>query len=148
MQGFYWLILFILLLIIEIVTLGLTTIWFAGGALVAFISSFVGAGLEIQILLFFVVSLVLLFSTRPIAVKYLNSSRIKTNVDRVLNEVGRVTETIDNKNGKGKVIINGQDWTARSLHDEIIIQQDSRVKILQVSGVKLIVEQIREEKDL
>mgnify|MGYP000677093075 CR=1 FL=1 len=32
MQTVYWLILFVILLVIEIFTMGLTTIWFAGGA--------------------------------------------------------------------------------------------------------------------
>ena len=39
-----WLVLIIILLVIEIATLGLTTIWFAGGAKAAFLSTFFGAG--------------------------------------------------------------------------------------------------------
>ena len=49
MQTSYWLILFVILLIIEILTMGLTTIWFAGGALAAFLAGMLGLGLPVQI---------------------------------------------------------------------------------------------------
>lgn len=70
MQTVYWLILFVILLVIEIFTMGLTTIWFAGGALVAFITGILGFGMVVQVIVFIVVSLVLLIATRPIAVKF------------------------------------------------------------------------------
>lgn len=72
MQEMVWLALFILLLIIEIATMGLTTIWFAGGALAAFIAGLLGCGLAVQIGLFLVISVLLFVFTRPIAVKYFN----------------------------------------------------------------------------
>lgn len=49
MKVIYWLAIFIVLLIIEIATMGLTTIWFAGGALIAFCAGFVGFGLGVQV---------------------------------------------------------------------------------------------------
>ena len=72
MQTVYWLILFVILLIIEILTMGLTTIWFAGGALVAFVSGVIGFGLPVQVVAFLIVSVILLVLTRPLAVKYFN----------------------------------------------------------------------------
>ena len=63
---------FVILLIIEIVTMGLTTIWFAGGASAAMAAGLIGLGTGIQILVFLVVSVLLLVLTRPIAVKYFN----------------------------------------------------------------------------
>lgn len=63
MQPIYWVLLFVLLLIIEAATLGLTTIWFAAGSLVAFLAGLMGAGLAVQIGLFLVVSVVLLILT-------------------------------------------------------------------------------------
>ena len=75
MQTVYWLILFVILLVIEIFTMGLTTIWFAGGALVAFITGILGFGMVVQVIVFIVVSLVLLIATRPIAEKFFNQER-------------------------------------------------------------------------
>lgn len=88
----YWLIALVVFLVIEAATLGLATIWFAGGALVALIAAMCGAGIVIQIVLFLVVSLVLLFFTRPFAVRFLNKDTLKTNVDRVVGMEGVVTE--------------------------------------------------------
>ena len=99
----YWLIALVVFLVIEAATLGLATIWFAGGALVALIAAMCGAGIVIQIVLFLVVSLVLLFFTRPFAVRFLNKDTLKTNVDRVVGMEGVVTEEISNLAGTGKV---------------------------------------------
>ena len=70
----FWLALFVILLIIEIITVGLATIWFAGGSMAALIVAAVGGPVWLQVILFFVVSFVLLFFTRPWAVKYCQSS--------------------------------------------------------------------------
>ena len=67
----FWLALFVILLIIEIITVGLATIWFAGGSMAALIVAAVGGPVWLQVILFFVVSFVLLFFTRPWAVIYL-----------------------------------------------------------------------------
>lgn len=141
MEGIVWLGILILMLIIEIVTLGLTTIWFAGGALVAFIASFLGAGVPIQITLFVVVSLLLLIGTRPFAVKYFNRERIKTNAESLIGEKGIVVSNIDNLHSMGTVQVNGQEWTARSI-DNISIEKGKEVQIEKISGVKLIVKEI------
>lgn len=147
MYEMYWLILFVVLLVIEIVTLGLTTIWFAGGALVAFVASALGASIGVQIILFFLVSLLLLFVTRPIAMKYLNKNRTKTNAESLIGETGIVTADINNLKGEGSVIINGQEWTARTKDEAQTIAKDQLVVIKTISGVKLIVEQKKEENE-
>lgn len=86
----YWLIALVVLLVIEAATLGLATIWFAGGALIALIAAMCGAGFVIQMVCFLVVSLILLIFTRPVAVRFLNKDTLKTNVDRVIGmEVDR-----------------------------------------------------------
>ena len=129
----YWLIALVVFLVIEAATLGLATIWFAGGALVA------GAGIVIQIVLFLVVSLVLLFFTRPLAVRFLNKDTLKTNVDRVVGMEGVVTEEISNLAGTGKVSLGGNMWTARTENEGGTIPVDAVVTVLRVEGVKLIV---------
>lgn len=144
--GMIWLILFVILLIIEIITLGLTTIWFAGGSLIAFVSSVIGAPISIQIILFFFVSFLLLFVTRPIAMKYLNQNRTKTNAESLIGKTAIVTADINNIKGQGSAIINGQEWSARALDDTKVIAKDEVVIIKKISGVKLIVEKTREEE--
>ena len=90
----YWLIALVVLLVIEAATLGLATIWFAGGALIALIAAMCGAGFVIQMVCFLVVSLILLIFTRPVAVRFLNKDTLKTNVDRVIGMEGIVAEEI------------------------------------------------------
>lgn len=135
-----WLILLAVLLVVEIITLGLTTIWFAGGALVAFLVSIVGGPLWLQILLFIAVSVVLLIFTRPLAVKYMNRNVNKTNVDSLPGEKAVVTKTIDNLRGTGQAVVNGLEWSAKS-RDETIIDEGAIVRIVAVEGVKLVVEE-------
>ena len=135
----YWLIALIVFLVIEAATLGLATIWFAGGALVALIVAMCGAGLGIQVASFLVVSLVLLIFTRPFAVRFLSKDTLKTNVDRVIGMEGVVTEEISNLAGTGKVSLGGNIWTARTENEGGTIPVDAVVAVLRVEGVKLIV---------
>lgn len=145
MESMYWLIAFIVLLGIEIMTMGLTTIWFAGGCIAAFIASLAGAELELQISLFIVVSLILLFFTRPAASRYLNSRTTKTNVESLIDKKARITEPVNNILGTGAAVVNGQMWTARSVDDEVEIEKDQVVRIVSVMGVRLIVKKMEEE---
>lgn len=90
-----WLSLFVLFLVIEIITMGLTTIWFAGGALVAFLVAVLGLGLGVQIIIFAIVSLALLAVTRPLAMKYFNQERQKTGAELLIGQKALVIEEID-----------------------------------------------------
>ncbi len=144
MPEIIWLIILAVCLIAEIATLGLVTIWFAGGALVAFFVALVTDSLLIQMIVFFAVSLLLLFFTRPIAARFYNNKRTKTNVESLVGEYCKVTEEIDNFNGTGTVFLNGLEWTARSKSEEVI-PLDTRVKVCAVDGVKVIVEKAENE---
>lgn len=135
----YWLVALIVFLVIEVATLGLATIWFAGGALIALIAAMCGAGVGIQMASFLVVSLVLLIFTRPLAVRFLSKDTLKTNVDRVVGMEGVVTEEISNLAGTGKVSLGGNIWTARTENEGGTIPADAVVEVLRVEGVKLIV---------
>lgn len=133
-----WLAIAAVLILFEIVTLGLTTIWFAGGALAAALAAYFGAHWLAQIMLFAVVSLILLIFTRPLAVKHLMKDNEKTNAEGLVGETGIVINTIDNIKAEGIVKLNGLEWTARSDNDEII-EKDSVVEVKAIRGVKLIV---------
>lgn len=138
MNSIVWLVVFLILLVIEIITLGLTTIWFAGGALAAFIATLLEADVIIQIVLFVVISLILLFVTRPIAVKYFNKDLAKTNVEGIIGKTAIVNKRIDNINGSGEAVLEGEIWMARSENNEII-ETETKVTVVAVEGVKLIV---------
>ncbi len=136
----WWLGIFIVLLIIEIFTLGLTTIWFAGGALLAFFAALLDLDLPIQIVLFLVVSLVLLIFTRPVALKYFNTKRVKTNSESFIGKTAIVKQAINNDLDKGQVMFNGIEWTARSVNDSQI-EEGKTVVVTSIDGVKLIVKE-------
>ena len=134
-QIIFWLVLLVVLVVIEIATLGLTTIWFAGGALVALIAAAFGAPLYFQVALFF---------TRPLAVRYFNNDRVKTNAESLIGKKAVVEEEIDNLKPTGLVNVKGREWTARSTNDDVVIPKGKVVFICAISGVKLIVEERKE----
>ena len=138
-QLIFWSAIFIFCTIAEIMTLGLTSIWFAGGALVAGILSLFKVNYTIQILVFAITSLVLLAVTRPFARKFLNQKELaKTNVDGLIGEKALVTSDIDNYKSAGQIKLNGLEWTARSVDDKPI-PMGTEVEIVAISGVKAIV---------
>ena len=145
MQTIYWLAIFVVLLIIEIVTMGLTTIWFAGGALIAFCAGLMGFGTTVQIVVFLAVSIVLLVMTRPIAVKYFNQERQKTNAESLIGQQALVLEDIDTMQVVGRVEIRGQEWSAKTDEPDGKIAKNTVVVVDGIQGVKLIV-RAREEK--
>jgi membrane protein implicated in regulation of membrane protease activity len=125
-------------LVVEISTLGLASIWFAGGALLAMIIALIGGPLWLQILVFLVASIVLLIFTRPLATKFFNQNRTKTNVESVVGKQAIVTEAIDNIKGQGRIVTDGMEWTARSF-DSSVIEEGSIVTIEKIEGVKAFV---------
>ena len=133
-----WLAAFVVFIGIEIGTMALTTIWFAGGALAAFLVTFTGAGIELQLVVFFIVSLALLIFTRPFALKFINKDAVKTNAESLVGRTARVTSRIDNDLATGTAVVNGQEWTARSA-DGTPIAEGTMVEIKEIKGVKLMV---------
>ena len=126
---FLWLGLMVVFLIIELATVGLTSIWFSGGALAALLVSLAGAGMVIQIAVFVVISAVLVIFTRPFAAKYVNVHHVKTNCDELIGSVVKVTETVDNFAQTGTAIAQGKEWTARCKSDKDRIEKDSLAKV-------------------
>lgn len=145
MLNLIWIGLFIILLIIEVFTVGLTTIWFAIGALAAAGANTLGANLTIQIIVFLAVSIMLMIFTRPWAAKHLNKNRLKTNYESKIGEVIKITERVDNLRQTGRSIVDGQEWTVRSQDNNVILEKDELAKVISVSGVKLIVEKYKGE---
>lgn len=138
-----WLILTIVFVAAELATVGLISIWFAAGSLVSLLVAALGGPLPLQIVVFLVISLVLLFATRPFA-KSFNSKTQATNVDSLIGEKARLTERASNLDLTGKAVVRGQEWTVRTDNDNEIIDQGELVEVLRVSGVKLIVRKASE----
>ncbi len=133
-----WLVLFVAFLTLEVITIGLTSIWFAIGALIALIAAGLDANVLVQIILFVVSSIILMIATKPIVSKYLLKNREKTNYESVIGQRAKVTEQINNIENKGTVMINGLEWSAKS-QEERVIELDTIVEVVGVEGVKVIV---------
>lgn len=137
----FWLIALIVLLVGEAITIGLTFVWFAVGALGALIVSVLGGALWLQVVIFLALSGVTLALARPVFARFLKTSHAATNADRVIGQIAVVTEQIDNLSGTGQVNVAGQIWSARSAHD-VVIPRETEVRVLKISGVKVLVEAI------
>lgn len=138
MLTIFWLILVAVMLVIEIFTLGLTTIWFSLGAVAAAIAAGVGAPLWLQILLFSVVSVLIMLLVRPFAMRVMDKNRTKTNIEDVIGGQAEVIEDIDNQKEQGRVRFRGVEWMARSCDGDSIASGEV-VTVEAVSGVKLLV---------
>lgn len=134
-----WLALLGILILAEVATVQLTTIWFAGGALVSMLLAAFGVkSILIQIIAFLAVSVILLVATRPVVKKYINKKSQPTNADRCIGEKAVVTQEINNLLGCGAAKVNGIEWTARSESDSVI-PVGTTVTVKRIDGVKLIV---------
>lgn len=140
MMVYVWLIVLAAMVVLEIVTTQLVSVWFAVGALASFLVALAGVeALWIQIVVFVIVSAIAVAVTRPLVRKMVNIKAEPTNADMVLGKTGIVTDKIDNIAETGLVKVNGSVWTARTA-DGSEIEIGKKVKILEISGVKLIVE--------
>lgn len=136
----FWIAALVLFLVVEAVTVGLASIWFAVGALAALICAMVGGAVWLQAVWFVVVSLVALILTRPLVKKFVNGRTVATNADRNIGRTALVVEKIDNLEGTGSVRLDGVEWTARSSDDSRSIGEGAQVIVKEIQGVKLIVE--------
>ena len=143
-MSIFWLILMVICIVFEIATVGLVSIWFAGGALIACFLAMANIHVVIQVIVFLVVSLLLLVVTKPMAKEWINKDRVRTNYEGIIGKVVRVTERVDNINETGTALINGQEWTARSKNDNIILEQGEVAQVVNNSGVKLILKKYQD----
>lgn len=134
-----WIVLIILFAAVEMATVGLTSIWFAGGALVALLFSALGLSEVWQFAIFVVVTLLLLIFTRPWAIKYIKPHLTKTNYEQIVDENVCLTENIDNLRGTGTAVYKGQEWTARAYEENQTFEAGTIVKVKEIRGVTLYV---------
>ncbi len=140
---YVWIALTVVFILLEAISVQLTSVWFALGSLAALIVTVCGVdSIPIQIAVFAAVSLASLILTRPLVKKLLNKKVQPTNADRSIGQKAIVTEEIVNIEGKGAVKLNGTEWTARSAAADDRIEKGAEVRVLKIEGVKLIVERI------
>ena len=129
----FWLAAAIIFVVVEGLTMGLTTIWF-----IALIAALLGAGLAVQIVLFFGVSVVLLLSTRKLFVKKLRTGQEKTNIEALIGKEAVAISAIGQLS-TGRVMIGGQEWSAVCGVEGLTIEEGTKVKVTAIEGVKAIV---------
>ena len=135
-----WLIVIIICCFLEAITVNLVSVWFISSGIVALIASLFTDSFEIQLGIFVILGVILLITTRKPLQKLVNQKKERTNIDRIFDMTGVVTEEIS-KNKSGVVKIDGKYWTAIS--DETI-QEGSIVKVLQINSTKLKVKKVEE----
>ena len=139
-----WFALMVFFIFLEASTVSLVSTWFALGALAAMIAAICGGQLWLQCSLFFVLSVLLLLSLRPLLRKYFTPRLVKTNVDSIIGQEGLVTSEIDNVVSAGQVKLGGMEWTARSSTGEKI-EPGTRIRVDRVEGVKVFVTPVKEK---
>ena len=136
----FWLISAGVFFIVEMLTLGFLVFWFGIGALLAMIVSFFTSNVIIQVSVFVISSSILIFATKPFLKKFAkHSDTTPTNVYSVIGKIGKVTEDIDNIQGTGIIKVAGEEWSA-ICNGNITIPKGTEVKVLEVRGVKALVE--------
>lgn len=137
---YVWLIVMVVFIGFELATMGLTTIWFAFGALASLVAAALHAPMWLQIIIFFAASIVALFGLRDVALKYFNRNREQTNAQGLIGQKGIVVERISNIEAVGCIAISGQEWSARAAKEEDTYEVGETVIVREIRGVKLIVE--------
>lgn len=136
----FWLVLFVILSLFELVTVNLVSIWFAIGAIITTFVSLATDNIMIHLAVFTISSILLLLLTKPFVKKMKKREGVPTNLDMVIGKTGVVTEKIE-KDGIGEVKVLGKKWSAYSDKE---VEENSKVKVLSINGVKLKVEKIKE----
>lgn len=138
----FWLIVVIIITVVEVNTYQLVAVWFAVGGLAGLLASIFHAGILVQMLIFTLTSLVCLAATRPLVTKVLKVNKVKTNFDRILGTTA-VAITQITPEQKGRIMVDGLDWSASSLST---IEKGEKVLVLKVEGVTALVEKISDSK--
>lgn len=140
-----WILIAVIFAVIEGLTMGLTTIWFTVGGVGACIIALLGGPILLQVAVFLIISVILLYFTRPLAEKRLKIGHEKNNIDQMIGKTCVVTEKIEPYH-TGQVKLNGMVWTAVSRDQKEILEKGELVIITGIEGVKLIVEREKGEE--
>lgn len=141
MMAFVWIALAVVMVLVEITTVQLVSVWFMVGALCAAVTTLFTDSIVIQLAVFVGVSLLALIVTRPL-VKRVKENRVqlRTNVDRLLGEQGVMLKPVENIHSVGQAKVLGKVWSVKA--DNPPLREGDTVRVLAVDGVKLIVEKV------
>lgn len=135
-----WLILAGIFVIFEmIIPTDFLIFWVGVGAAITSICSIFIDNITIQIGIFCISSILLLFCTKPFVKKFMkNSTNMTTNSYSNIGKTGIVISDIDPISGKGQVKLGNEIWSAKSTNQEII-KKDTLIKVDSIEGVKVVV---------
>ena len=139
---YVWLAVVVFAIVLEAVTAALVSIWFVPAGVISMVLALLNLPIWLQLTAFLILSAVFVFVFRSWFCKGVRKNDTRTNLDAVIGADARVIERICNIDGKGAVKVMGKDWSARSVDDEIYDEGDI-VRVIEIRGVKLIVEKIK-----
>lgn len=139
-----WGVVLAVMVIAELASMQLVSIWFAAGALASFIIALCGFGMGLQMFTFVIVSIILLTATRPLLKKLKVGNIQPTNMELDIGKTAVIIENVNNISDTGRARLNGVDWKAVSTNNTII-PEGSIVTIDEIKGTKLYVTLIQEE---
>lgn len=140
-----WLVIFVSMLVVESLGPTLVSIWFALGALIALIISFIpGVAWWIELIVFVVVSATALLALRPVFKHLLKRNIFKSNVDSLQGKRGYVTEDITYL-VPGSVKLGDVKWSAVPQDKNTVFNKGEVVEVVAVNGNKLIVKKVEEK---
>ena len=143
-MSYIWLAVLLICIAAEVATVGMTSLWFAMGALAALIASAFRAPVIVQVVLFVAVSGASLWLLRPVAKKHFTPKLTRTNVDAIIGTEGIVTDRIDNIHSVGTVKLAAMQWSARSTSGDPI-EPGTRIKVVRIEGVKVYVTPVEDK---
>ena len=136
----FWVAVTIICVVIESLTLALTTIWFGISAFVMVFLAFTPLPFPAQLFIFVALAMVLLIFTRPVVKQKINQKKIATNYERVIGQIAIVTKKITALE-KGSVKINGMEWTA-AVREDVVLEEGSKCIVEEIAGVTAYVKSI------
>jgi len=136
----FWVAVTIICVVIESLTLALTTIWFGISAFVMVFLAFTPLPFPAQLFIFVALAMVLLIFTRPVVKQKINQKKIATNYERIIGQIAVVTKKITALD-KGSVKINGMEWTA-AVREDVVLEEGSKCIVEEIAGVTAYVKSI------
>ena len=137
-MGIVWIVAIVVFGILEALTSALVSIWFVFGGVAAFFATFFTDSILIQLTVFTAVSVVALIFTRPILKQRLSAKPVATNADRVIGQIGRVSQEIGPEPG-GRVEVDGLSWSARC---SVVLEAGCPCRVDAIEGATLVVSPI------
>ncbi|MEJ1200478.1 MULTISPECIES: NfeD family protein [unclassified Streptomyces] len=128
-----WLIIAGVLIVAEIFTLTAALGMLGAAALITAGSAAAGLSPPFQFLVFTVVATVTVLFVRPIALRHVTKPQTtRFGVDALVGKAAYVVSEVTGM--EGRVRIDGEEWTARSYDETLVIPQGKTVDVMEISG--------------